>query len=180
VLNAAFQNGARVLKPAKKSLFAGFSAVCQAPDGAVWKLAAPIRKDTGPAGGPPLPTETALFLGVAEPNASKAFYTALGMIVDRDYGSKYIDFRLAPGTCRLGLLPRQVLAKDAGVGEAGTGFRAMVLTCEAGSRAEVDALLAAAVSAGGRVAVAAGETEQGGYSGHFADPDGYLWKVVSA
>ncbi|MFC7586128.1 hypothetical protein ACFQYP_22075 [Nonomuraea antimicrobica] len=52
LLHAAVRGGAKVLKPAKRSLFAGFSAVYQAPDGAVWKLAAPTRKDTGPAGEP--------------------------------------------------------------------------------------------------------------------------------
>lgn len=180
LLEAAARSGAKVLKPAKKSLFGAFSAVFQAPDGAVWKLAAPTKKDTGPAGEPPLPTETGVLLGVAEPKASKAFYAALGMTVDRDYGNKYIDFRPTPGTCRFGLMPRKALANDAGVDEDGAGFRAAVLNRRAESREEVDALLAAAVSAGGQIAVAAGETEWGGYSGHFTDPDGFVWKVASA
>jgi uncharacterized glyoxalase superfamily protein PhnB len=44
---------------------------------------------------------------------------------------------------------------------------------------EVDALLAA-VSAGGQIAVAAGENEWGGYFGHVTDSDGFLRKVASA
>lgn len=180
LLDVAVQSGAKVLKPAKKILFGGFSAVFQAPDGAIWKLAASNKKDTGPAEKPPRPTEaTVAILGVAEPKASKAFYTALGMMVDRDYGNQYIDFRPAPGTCRLGLMTRRALAKDAGINEDGAGFQATVFTRRAASRDEVDALLAAAASAGGQITVAAGESE-GGYSGHFTDPDGFLWKVVSA
>jgi uncharacterized glyoxalase superfamily protein PhnB len=77
-------------------------------------------------------------------------------------------------------MPRKVLAKDAGIDEDGSGFRAAVFNRRAGSREEVAALLATAVSAGGRIAVAAGETEWGGYSGHFTDPAGFLWKVASA
>ncbi|MFC7586129.1 VOC family protein [Nonomuraea antimicrobica] len=117
---------------------------------------------------------------MAEPTASKTFYAALGMTVDRDYGNKYVDFHLTPGCSRLGLLPRATLAKDAGIGGDGAGFRAVVLHHRAGSRAEVDAILAAAHSAGGRIAVAAGEGARGGYSGHFADPDGHLWRVSAA
>ncbi|HSK96107.1 MAG TPA: VOC family protein [Euzebyales bacterium] len=180
MLDAAVRSGAKVLKPAKKMLFAGFAAVYQAPDGAIWKLAAPTRKDTGQGGRPPVPTETIAVLGVDEPDASKAFYAALGMTVDRDYGSKFVDFRLTAGTCRLALMPRKALAKDAGVDDGGSGFRAAVLDCRVESRDEVEALLAAAVSAGGRIAVAAGETQWGDYAGHFTDPDGFLWKVACA
>lgn len=180
LLDAAAQNGAKVLKPAKKGLFGGFHAVYQAPDGAIWKLSAAAKKDTGPAADPPLPTEAIVILGVAEPKASAAFYAALGLTVDRDYGNKFVDFQLTPGACRLGLMPRKELAKDAGVDADGSGFRAVVLHRRAESREEVDALLAAAVAVGGRVAVAAAETSWGGYSGHFADLDGNLWKVACA
>jgi uncharacterized protein len=180
LLDAAARSGAKVLKPAKKELFAGFSAVFQAPDGAIWKLAAPTGKDTGPVGGPPLPTEIGALLGVAEVKASKVFYEALGMTVENDYGNKYVDFRPTPGTCKFGLMRRKHLAKDAGVNPDGAGFRSAVFHRRAESREEVDALLAAAISAGGQIAVAAGETEAGGYSGHLTDPDGFLWKVASA
>ncbi|WP_368734834.1 VOC family protein, partial [Klebsiella pneumoniae] len=41
-----------------------------------------------------------------------------------------------------------------------------------------DAVLAAAVAAGGRLVKAAEEAFWGGYSGYFADPDGTLWEVA--
>ncbi|MGC7096964.1 VOC family protein [Amycolatopsis lurida] len=166
VLATAVRHGAKVLKPAKKSLFAGYAAVCQAPDGSVWKLTAPTKKDTGPAANPPVPTELVAILGVADPKASKAFYEALGMKVDRDYGAKFIDFQLTPGRPRLGLMNRAALVKDAGADSS----RA-TLTCLVDSRPAVDAMLAAAESAGGRITDADGE---------FTDPDGYRWKVQLA
>ncbi|MEW2353477.1 VOC family protein [Spirillospora sp. NPDC029432] len=180
LLDAAVKGGAKVLKPAKKGLFGGFTAVYQAPDGAIWKLAAPSKKDTGPASDPPKLTETIAILGVPDPKSSKEFYAALGLAVDRDYGSKFVDFSLSPGKCRLGLMQRKALAKDAGVDEEGSGFGAVVFGHRAGSREEVDALLAKAASAGGEIAVAAGENEQDGYAGHFTDPDGFRWKVSSS
>ncbi|WP_405677110.1 VOC family protein [Streptomyces sp. NBC_01511] len=179
LLDAATAHGATVVKPAKKEFFGEFSAVCRTPDGVVWKLAAAAKKDTGLVPGPPKPTETALYLGVASPNVSKEFYEALGMSVDRDYGDKFIDFTIAEGVCRLGLLTRKALAKDAGVDERGDGFSALVLTHTAASRDDVDALLAAAGSAGGRITGAAARSEQGEYAGQFTDPDGNRWRITT-
>lgn len=169
VLDAAERGGATVLKPAKKSMFAGFSAVFRAPDGAVWKVASPKRKDSGPAGEPPVPTETVLLLAVADPKASKAFYEKLGLVVDRDYGDKYIDFELVPGSTRLGLMRIADLAKDAGVDPAGEGPGGLVLEHRTANADETAGILAAAASAGGATVDAA----------HFADPDGHLWKVAA-
>lgn len=45
-------------------------------------------------------------------------------------------------------------------------------------RAEVDAALALAEASGATIRKAAHETFWGGYSGYFADPDGYLWEVA--
>jgi predicted lactoylglutathione lyase len=76
-------------------------------------------------------------------------------------------------------MQRPVLAKDAGVDQEGDGFPAMVLTHRAASDEDVDALLAAAVSAGGRITTEAAQAEHG-YTGHMADPDGFLWKLTDA
>lgn len=179
LLDAATANGATVIKPAKKQLFGEFTAVYQAPDGAVWKLAAASKKDTDPVPDPPKPTETAIYLGVANPKASKAFYKTLGMSVNHDYGDKFIDFTIADGKCRLGLLPRKALAKDAGVNEHGDGFTALMLTHTVASHDNVDALLAAAIRAGGRVTTAAVQTDRGDYAGQFTDPDGYHWRITT-
>lgn len=89
---ASLGAGAAVLKPAKKGFFGGFTAVFQASDGSIWSPAAPTKKDTGRAQARPQPTEAGAILGVADPKASKVFYEALGLTVDRDYGDKFIDF----------------------------------------------------------------------------------------
>ncbi|MFC4059574.1 VOC family protein [Planomonospora corallina] len=179
LLGAATAGGATVVKPARKRLFGEFAAVYRAPDGAVWKLAAASKKDTGPVRAPVKPIETAIYLGVARPKASKVFYEALGMSADRDYGDKFVDFTIAGGVWRLGLMPRGALAEDAGVDEHGSGFPAAVLTHTAASRDEVDALLRTADSAGGRVTAAAARTDQGDYTGHFTDPDGHHWTITA-
>lgn len=179
VVDAAAKGGAKVLKPAKKSLFGAFSGVYQAPDGAIWKVAAPTKKDKGPVADPAVPTETAALLGVSDMKAAKSFYEALGMKTDKDY-KHYADFHPEAGTCRLGLMPRETLAKDVGVDDAGeSGFSAAVLHRRADSRDEVDATLSAAAANGGRIAVEAAETEDG-YAGYFTDPDGFHWKVTAA
>jgi predicted lactoylglutathione lyase len=43
---------------------------------------------------------------------------------------------------------------------------------------EVDALLAEATRAGGTLIRPAARAEWGGYTGAFADPDGYVWEVA--
>lgn len=179
LLDAATANGATVVKPPKKELFGEFTAVYQAPDGAVWKLAANSKKDRDPVPDPPRPTETAVYLGVAQPKASKVFYEALGMSARHDYGDKFIDFTTADGASRLGLLTRRALAKDVGVEERGDGFSALALTHTTASPEGVDALLAAVGPAGGRVTAPAAQTEEGGYAGRFSDPDGHHWRVTA-
>ena len=47
-LGAAVGAGATVLKPAVKLLW-GYGGVVRAPDGTIWKIAASVKKDTGPA-----------------------------------------------------------------------------------------------------------------------------------
>lgn len=44
--------------------------------------------------------------------------------------------------------------------------------------AEVDAVLAEAVAAGGTLVAAAQDRAWGGRSGYFADPDGFRWEVA--
>lgn len=179
LLQSAEDAGAAVVKPAKKQLFGEFTASYQAPDGAVWKLAASSKKDTSPVAEPPKPTESAIYLGAASPKSSKAFYEALGMSAEHDYGDKFVDFHITAGNLRIGLLPRKDLAKDVGVDERGDGFAAVVLTHAAASPDEVDALLSAAAAAGARVTAAA-ESDNGDHAGYFTDPDGYYWNVTCA
>ncbi|MDH2902001.1 MAG: VOC family protein, partial [archaeon] len=46
------------------------------------------------------------------------------------------------------------------------------------SEKEVNEILSLAKQSGGRIIKRAQKASWGGYSGYFADPDGYLWEVV--
>jgi uncharacterized glyoxalase superfamily protein PhnB len=46
------------------------------------------------------------------------------------------------------------------------------------SREEVDRVITGACAAGATLLRRASEKEWGGYSGYFADPDGYPWEIA--
>src|SRR5437660_11389370 len=76
------------------------------------------------------------------------------------------------------LYPRKELAKDANVPGDGSGFSGMTLAYNTRSKEEVDRILAEAKAAGAELLKPAAEAFWGGYSGYFADPDGYSWEVA--
>ncbi|ADD41722.1 VOC family protein [Stackebrandtia nassauensis] len=114
-------------------------------------------------------------LGVADLDRSRRFYEALGW---RGQEVEETVFFQAGG---LGLVlwARYKLARDSGAEEGpAVGFGGIVLAHNVRSRAEVDALLAEAERAGGRISKAAADSEHGFYTGTFADPDGHHWEVA--
>jgi uncharacterized protein len=115
-------------------------------------------------------------LGVADLERSRAFYERLGW-QPSVCGADGIAFFQAGGMA-FALYPRADLAKDAGVPPEGQGFPGFALAFNARSRAQVDAVLAEAQAAGAALLKAAQEAFWGGYSGYFADPDGFLWEVA--
>lgn len=60
----------------------------------------------------------------------------------------------------------------------GHGAPGVELAYNARSEAEVDAVLAEAEAAGGTVRRTPERAEWGGYTGAFADPEGYVWEVA--
>jgi uncharacterized protein len=116
-------------------------------------------------------------LGVADFERSLRFYRdGLGWQPSRN-SSENIAFFPMGGTV-LALYPRDKLAEDALVSPAGTGFSGFTLAYNAQGKEEVDAVLAAVQAIGARIAKPAQMVFWGGYSGYFADPDGYLWEVA--
>lgn len=93
-------------------------------------------------------------------------------------GGDFAIFKLSTGTA-LALFPRHLLAKDTCVEDLG-GYGGITLAQNVSSREEVDRALTQAVLAGGTLLKAAHDTEWGGYSGYFADPDGHPWEVARA
>jgi catechol 2,3-dioxygenase-like lactoylglutathione lyase family enzyme len=122
---------------------------------------------------------SAVMLGVADLERSKKFYAeGLGCSVERDYPS-FVSFSLPGGSSSLALYEWNAAAQDAGVSPDGSGFRGVSFHVLLSSKAAVDAVMSAALNAGGTEVRAADEAEWGGYFGYFADLDGHLWKVAS-
>lgn len=82
------------------------------------------------------------------------------------------------GSLGLALYPKDLLAKDAQLDPAGTGFGGITLAYNAPNRGQVDAVMALAERAGAKILKPAQDAFWGGYSGYFADPDGYPWEVA--
>jgi len=64
------------------------------------------------------------------------------------------------------------------VGTDNTGLGGVELAYNVRSPAEVDAVLEEAKSAGGSIVRPAAHADWGGYTGAFADPEGYVWEVA--
>jgi uncharacterized protein len=86
-------------------------------------------------------------------------------------------FHLAGGLI-LTVYPRSELAKDAGVPFAPSSSGEFSIGHAVASREDVDALIARAESAGGKVPDRPRDRPWGIYSGYFTDPDGHLWEIM--
>jgi uncharacterized protein len=114
-------------------------------------------------------------LGVADLERARRFYED-GLGWRRGNQHEEVAFYQLGGMV-LALWGRDALARDARLPDAG-GFGGIALAYNARSREEVDAVLAEAAAAGGRILKPAEDTFWGGYSGYFADPDGHPWEVA--
>lgn len=122
------------------------------------------------------PKISIITLGVADIDRATTFYRdGLGL---PSYGNfPGITFFELSSTW-LALYPQDQLADDAQVDRQGSGFRGFTLSHNVSSKAEVDQLMEEAMKAGARLQKTAHDTEWGGYSGYFSDPDGFLWEVA--
>ncbi len=126
---------------------------------------------------PRAPRVTLITLGVASLTRAKAFYSeGLGFQVS-SHSTDDVVF-LDAGSLVISLYPRHLLAEDAQLSPEGSGFGGIALAHNAASKLEVDEVLARAQAAGARLLKAAQEVFWGGYSGYFADLDGYPWEVA--
>ena len=122
------------------------------------------------------PRISMITLGVRDLAASVRFYEQ-GLGLPRMESPPEVAFFTLNGSW-LGLYGREALAEDAGVPAEGTGFAGVALAHNVESEAAVDAVMAQAVAAGASLVKPAQKVFWGGYSGYFADPDGYLWEVA--
>jgi uncharacterized protein len=114
-------------------------------------------------------------LGVADVSRARTFYERLGW-----HGQELEEtVFFQAGSMALILWGRAKLAGDSGVADTDTsGFDGVVLAHNLRSRAEVDALMASAATAGAEITQPARETFYGGYAGCFRDPDGHVWEIA--
>lgn len=120
-------------------------------------------------------------LGVTDLEESTRFYRdGLGFPV-HDAGGPSITFFLL-GNVMLALYPLESLADETGsshLGDLAEGQHAFTIAHNVVTRADVDNVLRAAETAGARIVKPAAPTFWGGYSGYFADPDGFKWEIAT-
>ncbi|MDH4103783.1 MAG: VOC family protein [Thermoleophilia bacterium] len=114
-------------------------------------------------------------LGVADVARSRAFYETLGWTTSAEPGSDIVFFQA--GGMIVALWSRAELATDTVV-EDGGGWGGITLAHNVRSPAEVDAALVEADAAGATIGRSGAETNWGGYSGVFVDPDGHAWEIA--
>jgi len=121
---------------------------------------------------------TILTLGVADLGKATEFYKVV-LGTPPNTSSDGITFIELPGTW-IALYPFEKLAEDISleVPVIRSGFSGVTLAHNARSKDEVAAIIKRAESAGARVLKEPQETFWGGFSGYFADLDGYYWEVA--
>ncbi|MGH8455380.1 MAG: VOC family protein [Stenotrophobium sp.] len=125
-----------------------------------------------------IPRMQVLTLGVRDLKISTVFYTAV-FGTQRSGDHEGVAFFTLPGVW-LTLYPLDKLGEDidAKLPLPARGFSGFSIGHNVARREDVDAVFAHAQAAGARIAKAPHDTFWGGYSGYFADPDGYYWEVA--
>jgi uncharacterized protein len=115
-------------------------------------------------------------LGVRSVAASRSFYAeGLGWPVHREFPE--VVFIQANHGLMLSLWDSGQMQSEAGVDAPGP-VPCITLSHNVGSAAEVDKVMAEAEAAGAAVVSPPKTQPWGGYTGYFADPDGFRWEVA--
>jgi len=118
-------------------------------------------------------------LGVKDLAVSKKFYTE-GLGWKPAFENNEIIFFQAGGMV-FALFPRNELAADFNGDPAAFGrapIAPMSLGYNVREKSEVDPLIQRAAAAGAKILKPGRQASWGGYSGYFADPDGFAWEVA--
>jgi catechol 2,3-dioxygenase-like lactoylglutathione lyase family enzyme len=118
-------------------------------------------------------------LGVRNLAAATAFYENVLGLPRLKTPPEIVFFEM--GHTWLALYGRSALARDADMPPDAAlpgSFPGFTLAHNVASEQAVDALLADIKAKGGRIVKPAKRADWGGYSGYFADPDGFLWEVA--
>ena len=122
------------------------------------------------------PRVTVVTLGVADVQRARRFYVGgLGWPVCFE-AEAIVMLDVEPGLV-LSLWDLDAMREE--IGEVSEpGLAPITLAHNLKEPADVDAAIAGAVAAGGRLVSAGVRREWGGYSGYVADPDGYRWEIA--
>jgi catechol 2,3-dioxygenase-like lactoylglutathione lyase family enzyme len=124
------------------------------------------------------PRLSLLTLGVHDLAAARRFYVeGLGWPPALDVPGAVVFIQVGHGLL-LSLYPADELAAEAGTTPGGGATAPMTLAHNVDGPEQVDAILAEAVAAGGTLVAPGQPRDWGGYSGYFADPDGFRWEVA--
>jgi catechol 2,3-dioxygenase-like lactoylglutathione lyase family enzyme len=129
------------------------------------------------------PRITVITIGVDDLERSLRFYRdGLGLPTEGIFGTEFeygaVAFFDLQAGLKLAIWPRKSLSRDSGIPLGSPSATELSLGHNVSSRAEVDAVMAQAGTAGAVIVKPAQETFWGGYAGYFLDPDQHLWEVL--
>ncbi len=117
-------------------------------------------------------------LAVRDLEATHRFYVGgLGWSPELWVPDEVLMFRAGP-LLVLSLWDEAAFTAEVGAAPARDGIPPLTLAHNVPSRSEVDAVLATARAAGADPVGDGTDRDWGGYTGYFADPDGFRWEVA--
>lgn len=124
------------------------------------------------------PRISVVTLAVRDLTASRRFYLdGLGWTAVVDVPGEVVMVQVGEHVV-LSLWDEAAFEAEVGPVARGDGVPPLTLAHNVATVAEVDAVLAAARAAGASPVGEGAPREWGGYSGYFADPDGFRWEVA--
>lgn len=117
-------------------------------------------------------------LAVADIDVTRRFYVdGLGWTPELDVPGEVIMFRAGEHLV-LSLWERSHFEAEVGTLMAGPGLAPITIAHNLATTDEVDAVLSTARAAGSPHVEEAVQRDWGGYTGYFADPDGFRWEIA--
>lgn len=119
---------------------------------------------------------TLITLGVSDMAQARSFYEGWGWAPHQRSMDGLALYQMQGAA--LALFALDALAADQGRPQGQLGTGAMTLAQNCADRAEVDAVFAAGIAAGGAFLKRPEAVFWGGYSGYLADPDAHVWEIA--
>lgn len=117
-------------------------------------------------------------LAVRDLDATHRFYVdGLGWAPEMWVPGEVLMFRAGP-LLVLSLWDEAAFTAEVGAAPARAGVPPVTLAHNVATRTEVDAVLATARAAGADPVSDGQDRDWGGYTGYFADPDGFRWEIA--